>query len=159
MGQPVRKTYMTKDGETITSTNSPTSTSIPTTKTLATETIDTSLHSEPMGTYENIAGRPVTTNGISTTSNSQRKKPLKRVHWTSPFFVKCKFGVIQYVLLKLVCSLAIFVLEKFEVYNEGNFTYKGGYLYVCILTNLSQCWALYCLIFFYYATKNECKFK
>lgn len=38
---------------------------------------------------------------------------------------------------------------------KGDFTYKGGYLYVCVLTNLSQCWALYCLIFFYYATKNE----
>lgn len=47
------------------------------------------------------------------------------------------------------------VLEKYGVYKEGDFTPKGGYLYICILTNLSQCWALYCLIFFYYATKNE----
>jgi hypothetical protein len=28
-------------------------------------------------------------------------------------------------------------------------------LYICIITNTSQCWALYCLILFYYATKNE----
>ncbi len=47
------------------------------------------------------------------------------------------------------------VLEHLDLYKEGDFTPKGGYLYICILTNLSQCWALYCLIFFYYATKNE----
>ena len=47
------------------------------------------------------------------------------------------------------------IMERNHIYKEGDFTYKGGYLYICILTNLSQCWALYCLIFFYYATKNE----
>jgi hypothetical protein len=81
--------------------------------------------------------------------------PLKRVHWTSPFFVYNKFGVLQYVLIKNFCSIAIMILEKSGIYKEGDFTPKGGYLYICILTNISQCWALYCLIFFYYATKNE----
>jgi len=79
----------------------------------------------------------------------------KRVHWKSPFFIKCKFGVLQYVLLKFVSAIAVFILEIHGLYKEGDFTYKGGYLYICFLTNLSQCWALYCLIFFYYATKTE----
>jgi hypothetical protein len=91
--------------------------------------------------------------GASQASSPQR--PLKRVYWTSPFFVKCKFGVLQYVLLKFVCSIVVMILERNHMYKEGDFTPKGGYLYICILTNLSQCWALYCLIFFYYATKNE----
>jgi hypothetical protein len=88
-------------------------------------------------------------------------QPLSRnsatggVTWTSPFFVKCKFGVLQYVLLKFTSSILIMVLELYDVYKEGDFTPTGGYLYICILTNVSQCWALYCLIFFYYATKNE----
>jgi len=47
------------------------------------------------------------------------------------------------------------IMEKCNVYKEGDFTPKGGYLYICLLTNTSQCWALYCLIIFYYATKNE----
>jgi len=81
--------------------------------------------------------------------------PLKRVHWTSPFFLQCKFGVLQYVLLKILCTAAVMILEKYNVYKEGDFTPKGGYLYICLLTNTSQCWALYCLIIFYYATKNE----
>lgn len=83
------------------------------------------------------------------------RRAMKRVHWKSPFFIKCKFGVLQYVLLKFVSTLVVFILELYGVYKEGNFTPKGGYLYICILTNLSQCWALYCLIFFYYATRTE----
>jgi hypothetical protein len=47
------------------------------------------------------------------------------------------------------------ILEIYGLYKEGDFTPRGGYLYICIITNLSQCWALYCLVFFYYATKNE----
>jgi hypothetical protein len=78
-----------------------------------------------------------------------------RVVWKSPFYVNCKFGVLQYVLLKFVTAVAVLLLEWKGLYKEGNFTPKGGYLYICLLTNLSQCWALYCLIFFYYATKNE----
>lgn len=82
-------------------------------------------------------------------------RPVKRVQWTSPFFVKCKFGVLQYVLLKFVSSIFVMLLEMGDLYKEGDFTPRGGYLYICILTNLSQCWALYCLVFFYYALKNE----
>lgn len=82
-------------------------------------------------------------------------RAVKRVHWKSPFFINCKFGVLQYVLLKFLCAVVVLVLEYYAVYKEGDFDYRGGYLYVCIITNLSQCWALYCLIFFYYATKTE----
>jgi len=87
--------------------------------------------------------------------NSNNNSKKRSVQWTSPFFVKCKFGVLQYVLLKFVSTIFVMILELNGLYKEGDFTYKGGYLYICILTNLSQCWALYCLIFFYFATKNE----
>ncbi len=77
------------------------------------------------------------------------------VQWTSPFFKFCKLGCLQYVLLKFISAVFIMVLERMDLYKEGDFTPKGGYLYICVLTNISQCWALYCLVFFYYATKNE----
>lgn len=94
--------------------------------------------------------------GASSSPNGETNtRPIKRVEWTSPFFIKCKFGVLQYVLLKFVSAIFVMVLEVYGLYKEGDFTPKGGYLYICILTNLSQCWALYCLIFFYYALKNE----
>jgi Organic solute transporter Ostalpha len=47
------------------------------------------------------------------------------------------------------------ILELNGLYKEGDFSLSSGYLYICFLTNFSQCWALYCLIFFYLATKNE----
>jgi hypothetical protein len=86
---------------------------------------------------------------------SGNTRAVKRVHWKSPFFVKCKFGVLQYVLLKFVLAVAVLILEFKGWYKEGDFSVGSGYLYICILTNVSQCWALYCLIFFYYATHTE----
>ncbi|CAB9516735.1 Transmembrane protein 184C [Seminavis robusta] len=92
---------------------------------------------------------------LASSPQHRHRNSLKRVHWNSPFFVQCKFGVLQYVLLKFVCSFLACIFETHGIYKEGDFTYKGGYLYICIVTNLSQCWALYCLILFYYATHNE----
>jgi hypothetical protein len=102
-----------------------------------------------------LMGQPIRKTYQTNPENNSSRTALKRVLWKSPFFVHCKFGVLQYVLLKFFLSILIFILERNDVYKEGDFTYKGGYLYICILTNVSQCWALYCMIFFYYATKNE----
>ena len=88
-------------------------------------------------------------------SSASYSRPRKVVYWSSPFFINCKFGVLQYVLLKFLSAVAVLLLEWKGWYKEGNFTPRGGYLYICILTNVSQCWALYCLILFYYATHTE----
>ena len=110
-----------------------------------------------------LMGQPTTIQQSQQQSQQQQQQQShhlpnnhhKKVQWTSPFFVRCKFGVLQYVLLKFISSIFVMMLELHGVYHEGDFTPKGGYLYICILTNLSQCWALYCMIFFYYATHNE----
>ena len=86
---------------------------------------------------------------------SKASRTIKQVRWTSPFLVKCKRGILQYVVLKFVCSVSAMLLEVLGWYHEGSFSPKYGYFYICLLTNFSQCWALYCLVFFYYATKNE----
>jgi hypothetical protein len=93
--------------------------------------------------------------GGTNGGGNSNTRAVKRVHWKSPFFVKCKFGVLQYVLLKFVLAVAVLILEFKGWYKEGDFSVSSGYLYICILTNVSQCWALYCLIFFYYATHTE----
>ena len=78
-----------------------------------------------------------------------------RVKWTSPFFLKCKLGVFQYVLIKLLTALSSLILELVGLYHEGDFSPTDAYPYITFIANLSQCWALYCLAFFYFATKNE----
>ena len=95
-----------------------------------------------------IMGQPITR--VTEEGNA-----MNYIQWRSPFYIKCKFGVLQYVLLKLILGVLIMILELHGWYNEGDFSPKTGYLYICIITNISQCWALYCLAFFYYATKNE----
>jgi len=104
-----------------------------------------------------VMGQPVSLTGKEHMAAADKTSPTKKrpVRWTSPFFIKCKFGCLQYVLLKFVSSIFVMVLEVNDLYKEGDFTIQGGYLYICILTNTSQCWALYCLVIFYYATKNE----
>jgi hypothetical protein len=102
-----------------------------------------------------LMGQPDRKTVYQRDDESGRRRAVKRVSWKSPFFVKCKFGVLQYVLLKFVTSIAVMILELHGWYKEGDFTPRGGYLYICFLTNLSQCWALYCLVIFYYATHTE----
>ena len=127
MGQPVRRTMTDEEGETLLGGGA-------TSAITASETLVPGQH---------LTNQPV---------QNQR---LKRVYWTSPFFLYCKLGVFQYVLLKFLSTIAILLLEPHGLYKEGSFSYKGGYLYICILTNFSQTWALYCFFFFYFATKNE----
>ena len=100
-------------------------------------------------------GRDSHNSSSNNNNNGGGGMMMKRVHWTSPFFIRCKFGVLQYVLLKFASAAAVMVLELNGWYREGDFSWTSGYFYVCIVTNVSQCWALYCLILFYYATKTE----
>jgi len=86
---------------------------------------------------------------IATKDEHQRRL------WTSPFFTHCEFGILQYVLCKVFTSLATLIMELFNVYKEGQFSWTAGYLYCSIINNFSQCWALYCLVIFYKSTKNE----
>lgn len=73
----------------------------------------------------------------------------------SNFLHHCKFGVLQYVLLKNLMALVIFILQIFNMYGEGLFRFDRGYLYICFISTTSQIWALYCLVKFYLATKDE----
>ncbi len=68
---------------------------------------------------------------------------------------KCKMGVLQYVLIKNVMAVIVFVLQSFHVYGEGHFLWHKGYAYICVLNFVSQAVALYCLAYFYNATKEE----
>ena len=73
----------------------------------------------------------------------------------SEILQKCKFGVFQYVLIKNIFAILVCILASRGQYNEGKFRFDGLYLYQCFICNASQLWALYCLILFYFATKEE----
>ena len=67
----------------------------------------------------------------------------------------CRLGIVQYVVIKNLTAIAACVLESHGVYNEGSFSPEYGYVYLSLANNYSQTWALYCLVKFYLALKEE----
>lgn len=68
---------------------------------------------------------------------------------------KCKFGVFQYVIIKNIIAIVVCILASRGQYAEGKFRLDGFFLYQCFICNASQIWALYCMVLFYFATKDE----
>ncbi|XP_011007364.1 PREDICTED: transmembrane protein 184 homolog DDB_G0279555-like isoform X1 [Populus euphratica] len=79
-------------------------------------------------------------------------KPWRLGQW---FYQVVKFGIVQYMLIKSLTAVLAVILEAFGVYCEGDFKLRCGYPYIAVILNFSQSWALYCLVQFYTATKDE----
>ncbi|XP_022141473.1 protein LAZ1 homolog 1 isoform X2 [Momordica charantia] len=73
----------------------------------------------------------------------------------SDFYHAVKIGIVQYMILKMICALLAMILESFGVYGEGKFDGRYGYPYLAVVLNFSQSWALYCLLQFYSVTKDK----
>lgn len=92
------------------------------------------------------------------------QQSYKDVHWMWCFpkcadgisvLNKCKFGVLQYTIIRTVTSLIAYVSEIFSVYNEGEIDFKFTWSYVALANNFSQMVAMFCLILFYTVFKKE----
>ncbi|OMO79980.1 Organic solute transporter Ost-alpha [Corchorus capsularis] len=79
-------------------------------------------------------------------------RPWKLGQW---FYQVVKFGIVQYMLIKLLTAFLAVILEAFGVYCEGEFNWGCGYPYMAVVLNFSQSWALYCLVQFYTVTHEE----
>ncbi|KAL7102341.1 hypothetical protein ACP275_08G114100 [Erythranthe tilingii] len=79
-------------------------------------------------------------------------KPWKLGQWV---YQVIKFGIVQYMIIKLFTAISAVILEGFDVYCEGDFKWNCGYPYLAVILNFSQSWALYCLVHFYTITKDE----
>ncbi|XP_061355467.1 protein LAZ1 homolog 1-like [Gastrolobium bilobum] len=73
------------------------------------------------------------------------------------FYQSVKIGIVQYMILKMICALLAMILQFFGVYGEGKFEWKYGYPYLALILNFSQTWALYCLVQFYSVIKDKLK--
>ena len=72
------------------------------------------------------------------------------------FLLKCKQYILQFVLIKPMSAIAIFVLTLyFDNYETGNFSPTNGYVYVTTIVNISISFSLYWLVMFYQATKDS----
>ncbi|KAF3445555.1 hypothetical protein FNV43_RR10731 [Rhamnella rubrinervis] len=71
------------------------------------------------------------------------------------FYHAVKIGIVQYMILKIICAIIAMILQSFGVYGEGKFEWRYGYPYLAVVLNFSQTWALYCLVQFYSVTKEK----
>ena len=69
----------------------------------------------------------------------------------------CKYGVLQYVLVKILATIVVIVLESQGKFNAGVWEWDSAYMYIAIIMNISIGYALYCLVKLYYATKEDLK--
>jgi hypothetical protein len=83
------------------------------------------------------------------------------------FLKRVKRGVLQYVIVKLFCTALTLItsnvvfeageVETDTLYGEGSYAFDRFHVYVLFLVNVSQVWAMYCLVLFYHACAAELK--
>ena len=71
------------------------------------------------------------------------------------FLLWVKRLVLQFAFVKPLCAIAAVCLEPFGLFGDGSFSVTRGYLYFTIITNVSVTVALYALVLFYIAAKEE----
>jgi len=100
----------------------------------------------------NSPGLYTNSNHYKPTSKSNRALKLSRI-----FYRKVKQGVLQFVLIKPVTAVIAILLDKYGLYNDGNYDYRTGFLYLSLINNFSVSLSLYCLALFYMATEERLK--
>ncbi|URE26218.1 hypothetical protein MUK42_07147 [Musa troglodytarum] len=72
------------------------------------------------------------------------------------YFVACLgMPLSRQMIIKTITAILSVIFEAFGVYCEGEFKLGCGYPYMAAVLNFSQYWALYCLVQFYTAIKDE----
>ncbi|EDV25173.1 uncharacterized protein TRIADDRAFT_56842 [Trichoplax adhaerens] len=74
-----------------------------------------------------------------------------------PFLIRCKQGVLTYVVIMPLTTLIALGCHLAGAYHEGEFNFAYPYPYIIIIDNFTQLIALYCLTLFYKAFKEELK--
>uniref|UniRef100_A0AAX7U6A5 Transmembrane protein 184C n=1 Tax=Astatotilapia calliptera TaxID=8154 RepID=A0AAX7U6A5_ASTCA len=69
--------------------------------------------------------------------------------------LRCKLGVLQYTVVRPVTTIIALICQLCRVYDEGNFSFKNAWTYLVIFNNMSQLFAMYCLVLFYKALREE----
>lgn len=67
------------------------------------------------------------------------------------FMLRCKHGILQYVVIRPITTFIAFISQIFGFYGEQNYNPLSGNTYpvLFIINNTSQFTALYCLVIFY----------
>jgi len=70
------------------------------------------------------------------------------------FFIVCRQGMLQYVLIRPIVSIWAAILQIFNYYGDGEFNLSEGYIYALIINNICVTIALYVIVLFEQAAKE-----
>ncbi|XP_065083473.1 transmembrane protein 184C isoform X2 [Ochlerotatus camptorhynchus] len=73
------------------------------------------------------------------------------------FVHNCKHGILQYTVVRPITTFVAYICEVNGVYGEGTFETDVAFPYIIFINNCSQFIAMYCLVLFYKANKDELK--
>jgi hypothetical protein len=81
------------------------------------------------------------------------------------FLLHTQFGTLQYVFVKTLCSALMLICtlsgkggdEADETSSQGFIKWDRADIYLGFLTNVSQIWAMFCLVVFYLVCKEDLK--
>jgi len=108
--------------------------------------------------FEFLGGDEVLPNKLRNYSERSHMFPfcyMKSWRMGRVFYDNVKLGTLQYVVLRPILAWATFALYQNGLYNSGEFRIDRGYLWVTLINNASQIWAMYCLALFYFVCKEE----
>lgn len=66
----------------------------------------------------------------------------------------CKQATLQFCVVKILVTVLTLILESLDLYHQGNFNPKYGFVYLIIIQNISISTALWSLALFYLTTKE-----
>jgi len=104
--------------------------------------------------------------GEGTILNEIQGKPVRGANW---FYCGCWFenseydisflrfwkqSTLQFVAVKPIMAILTIVFQAKDFYHEGDYSLTSGYIYVLVIYNISICFALYALAFFYLAVQD-----
>ncbi|RLN02609.1 hypothetical protein BBJ28_00023828, partial [Nothophytophthora sp. Chile5] len=104
--------------------------------------------------------------GQSVLASTMRSKPqmthvipfccMKPWAMGGKFIRHTTIGILQYIPTKVLMSIITLITSLAGVYGEGEFMNPlVSYGYVSFILSISQTWALYCLVLFFYGAKEE----
>ncbi|XP_073824329.1 transmembrane protein 184C isoform X3 [Musca autumnalis] len=73
------------------------------------------------------------------------------------FIHNCKHGILQYTVVRPITTFISVICELCGVYGEGTFAGNVAFPYIVVINNISQFVAMYCLVLFYRANKEDLK--
>ncbi|EDW03122.1 GH10663 [Drosophila grimshawi] len=73
------------------------------------------------------------------------------------FIHNCKHGILQYTVVRPITAFISVICELCGVYGEGEFAGNVAFPYIVVINNISQFVAMYCLVLFYRANKEDLK--